>query len=243
MKIAICGICGRNGSTLLETAREEGVDVAFGIDVSPRECGVPVYTSFDKTQEKVDCIIDFSHKSALKDILAYAESTHTPCVLAVTGYDENDVKAIERASLNIPIYLSSNYSQGIVATEKALSAIIDAGFENADVEIVEYHHRRKKDAPSGTALRLAEAINSRTGGKISVFPHENTEREPKGICLHAVRAGTIPGKHEISFFLPDEVITVTHEAYSKKVFARGALSAFRFLISKNKGLFGNKPLP
>lgn len=242
MKIAICGICGRNGSTLLETAKEEGIEVAFGVDVSPRECGVPVYTSFENAREKVDCIIDFSHKSALKDILPYAERTHTPCVLAVTGYDANDVKAIERASLNIPIYLSSNYSAGIAATEKALSAIIDTGFENADVEIVEYHHRRKKDAPSGTALRLAEAIRARTGGKISFFTHENEEREPREICIRSVRAGTIPGKHVISFFMPDEILTVTHEAYSKKIFARGALSASEFLIQKNKGLFGNKPL-
>lgn len=240
MRIAICGICGRNGSILLETAREEGIEVAFGIDVFPRECGVPVCTSFENAGEKVDCIIDFSNKSALYDILAYAERTLTPCVLAVTGYDDCDIKSIERASESVPIYLSSNYSAGITATKQAISAIINAGFRDADIEIVEYHHCRKKDAPSGTALRIAEFISYLTGGKITLYRPENAKREPKEICLHSVRGGTVPGKHEITFFMPDETISVTHEAYSPKIFARGALNASKFLVQKNKGLYGDK---
>lgn len=241
MKVGICGISGKMGSIVLKTAIEQGHEVTFGVDPCPTECGIPIYGSFCDGMPYADCIIDFSDKKAIDGLLAFATARSTPCVIATTDFGEAEKDAICAAAHRIPIYLSSNYSVGIAAVEVALRDILRSGFRETDVEIIEYHHKNKKDAPSGTALRLAQVVHEETGGNISMFRHPDMPRNDNEICLHAVRGGSLPGKHEVLLFTPDETITITHEAHSKRIFALGALKAAEFLIAKEKGLYSGSP--
>ena len=183
-------------------------------------------------------LIDFSVKNALSEILNYALKVKVPVVLCTTGYDSEDVKLIKKASSSIPVFRSGNMSLGVnlllELVKKATSVI-----PNSDIEITETHHNQKVDAPSGTAVMIADAVNSALEiprpvicGREGMVGKRGTE-----IGMHSLRGGTVVGKHSVSFFLNDEVITLTHEAESKQVFAEGAVKAAAFMVGKSAGLY------
>ncbi len=237
------GCNGRMGQVITEIAA--GMDdcrIVAGIDVvDNRENGYPVFQSMDDCDIRADVIIDFSTKSAVDGLLAYAVRTGTPVVVCTTGLSEEQLRAVEEASSRVAVLRSANMSLGINTLLKLLrqaaSVLAPAGF---DMEIVEKHHNQKIDAPSGTALALADALNDAAGQEYQYAYDRSQRREkrsPKEIGISAVRGGTIVGEHEVIFAGIDEVIELKHTAYSKAIFAKGALEAACFLAGKPAGMY------
>lgn len=245
-RILLCGACGKMGGNVLSLALEdENIEVVCGVDLFPKEIGIPVYKSFSEVQEEADVIIDFSSPAALAERLEYAKNKGLGIVLASTGFTESDLALIEEYSKEIAVFKTANLSLGVNLMQalcKAAAQVLGEGF---DVEIIERHHNLKKDAPSGTALMLADSVNEAfNGGKEYVYGRSGIvgAREKKEIGIHAVRGGTIVGEHEVCFAGEDEVITITHTAASKRVFAAGALRAAKFLKGKGAGRYEMKDL-
>ncbi len=213
-------------------AEREDCCVAAGIDLAEGERAFPVYTDPEKCSVKADAIIDFSSPASLENLLGHALRTKTPVVIATTGYNEEQIARIKAAAQEIPVFFSFNMSLGInLLAELARMAAAFLGSQ-FDVEIVEKHHHRKVDAPSGTALMLADALNEALGGgRVYVYDRHSVRRprEPQEIGIHSVRGGTIVGEHEIIFAGRDEVITLGHSAASREIFAVGAINAAVYL--------------
>ena len=242
-RVILSGCNGHMGQTITGIAAENpDTEIVAGIDINAgTESGYPVYDSIDKCKEEADVIIDFSSPAVLDDLLSYGIKNGIPLVLCTTGYDEAAVKKIEEASKETAVLRSANMSLGINILAKVLKDISgqlkDAGF---DIEIVEKHHRLKKDAPSGTALLLADAVNSSVSKELEyVYDRSgrNEKRPDDEIGISAIRGGTIPGDHDVIFAGTDEVITLSHRAYSKAVFARGAVQAAVFLNGRKPGMY------
>ena len=199
-----------------------------------------IYKSPNDLPEKPDVIIDYSHPSCLNKLLEYCLATGTPVVLATTGYSDDQIAQIKKASEQIPVFFSWNMSLGInllVQLAKKATAILGNQF---DIEIIEKHHNQKIDAPSGTALMIANAINETRENEMKFIYDRHSrrqKREPNEIGLHAVRGGTIVGVHEVIFAGNDETITISHSAASKAVFAEGSVNAAEFIKSKSAGLY------
>ena len=240
--IIIQGIGGRMGHVLCDLiAQREDCRVIAGIDVKDGEQnGISVYDSLDKLEGKGDVIIDFSSPAAVEKALPYCEAHKLPIVVCTTGLSEELQLKVVQLSRSIPVFKSANMSMGInVLSElcKRASAILGV---NYDVEIVEQHHHNKLDAPSGTAIALADVMNQAAGGDYEYVYDRSTRREKrpeKEIGISAVRGGTIVGDHDVIFAGQDEVITFSHMAYSRKLFATGAVSAARFLAGKPAGMY------
>ncbi len=238
MNILLCGCCGRMGRMVTELAAAQGETIICGVDVSPSPMPYPVHDCLTKVHEKFDVIIDFSSAQGLEGLLKFAEERHVPVLLAATGYTDGDLVRIQDSAKNIPIFKTGNLSLGVnllqMLVEKAAKVLGD-GF---DVEIIERHHNQKKDAPSGTALMLAESVK-KAGEKENVYGRHGMvgAREKSEIGIHAVRGGTIVGEHEVMFAGEDEIVTLSHSARSRKVFAAGALKAAAWLIGKPAGLY------
>ena len=229
-EIVIQGIGGRMGHVLCDMiAQREDCCVVAGIDVKDGEQnGIPVYDSLEKLNGKGDVVIDFSSPAAVEKALPYCEAHKLPIVVCTTGLSEELQLKVVQLSRTVPVFKSANMSMGInVLSElcKRASAILGV---NYDVEIVEQHHHNKLDAPSGTALMLADASN-----RSSV----RQKRDPKEIGISSVRGGSIVGDHEVLFCGPDEVITLKHTAYSRSIFANGAINAAVYLAKKEPGLY------
>ncbi len=239
MKIWISGAAGHMGQAVAQLAKEQGIEVLGGID--QREAiGLTVYPGFASLPEAGDAIIDFSAPSALDGLLQYAVNHKVPCVLATTGYTDEQLAKIDKASGSIPIFRSANMSVGIALLRKLAREAAAALGENFDIEIVEAHHRRKKDAPSGTALMLYNAVRDALGETSpAVFGREgrNCPREKGEIGIHALRGGTVTGEHQVCFLGDMERITLSHSAENRAVFAAGALRAAAFLIGKAPGMY------
>lgn len=240
--IILCGCNGKMGRviTACVNSRDDARIVA-GVDINTDTLSsYPVYDSFDKITEKADVIIDFSHPSTLENLLAFAQKTATPLVLATTGFSASQTEKIKALANNIPLFFTFNMSLGInllVALSKKAARVLDGNF---DVEIIEKHHNQKLDAPSGTAIMLAEAINETYDNKMiyEYDRHSKREKRPANqIGIHSVRGGNIVGEHEVIFAGHDEVISLTHTATSKEVFAVGALKAALFMKGKTSGLY------
>lgn len=206
----------------------------------------PVYATIDACDVPVDVIIDFSTAKAIKPLLTYAVSKRIPVVVCTTGLSEEDLTLVHEASKVIPVFFSANMSLGvnllITLAKRATEILSDSGF---DIEIIEKHHNQKIDAPSGTALAIADAINESLDDAYALRFDRSTVREkrPKQeIGIHAVRGGTIVGDHDILFAGTDEVITLSHTATSKEVFAVGALKAAQFIVSRKAGLYNMEHL-
>ena len=240
--IIIQGIGGRMGHVLCDLiAQREDCRVIAGIDVKDGEQnGIPVYDSLDKLEGKGDVIIDFSSPAAVEKALPYCEAHKLPIVVCTTGLSEELQLKVVQLSRSIQVFKSANMSMGInVLSElcKRASAILGV---NYDVEIVEQHHHNKLDAPSGTALMLADAINEENDGAYHyVYDRSSVrqKRDPKEIGISSVRGGSIVGDHEVLFCGPDEVITLKHTAYSRNIFANGAINAAVYLAKKEPGLY------
>ena len=207
--------------------------------------GVPVYDGFDKISAAADAVVDFSAAANLYNVLSYCERTGAAAILCATGYSEEDLKTIERASGKIPLFKTANLSVGVNLLQKLVKEAAAFLGENFDVEIIEKHHHNKLDAPSGTALMIADELC----GASPVPYHyvydrhaERRKREPTEIGIHAVRGGSIVGEHEVIFAGPEEVITISHSAGSREGFANGALNAAVFLAGKPAGMYNMKDL-
>ncbi len=240
MKIIVCGASGRMGRQLLCSIEESAgaFEALAAVDVLPSETSCPFYTSLDAVGEKADVLIDFSHHSASKAIIDYAKKTKTAVIIATTGQTEEEKKLITDASSEIPVFFSGNMSLGI-ALLASLAAKTAALFPDADIEIVETHHHMKQDVPSGTALLLAERMKEARNGNATfcVGRHENGLRPAQEIGIHSLRLGGIVGEHEIRVNTGTQCITLKHEAYSRALFAEGALAAASYLEGRGAGLY------
>ena len=235
LKILLSGACGRMGRQVANLAEDEQAVIACGVDVHVEQwSNFPVYPSFSLVEEQTDVIVDFSRPESLPALLEYAKAHHLPVVLASTGYNEEDLAAIGEAGKVIPIFRSANMSLGVyvLKTLAHQAAKLLPGF---DIEIIEKHHNQKIDAPSGTALMLYDAVSN--ADTVPVFGRNGRtqKREKQEIGLHAIRGGTVPGEHEVGFYGPSEVVTLSHSAQDRSIFARGALKAAKFIESQKPG--------
>ncbi len=215
-----------------------GAKLCAGVDINPiSKPEAPVYTSFDKVKEAPDCIIDFSHHTATPALLKYAVDNNIPIVLCTTGHDEGELALIAEAAKEIAIFHSANMSLG-VALLCELAKTAARTFPDADIEIIEKHHNRKLDAPSGTALLLAREIQKiREKAFFSFGRQGQAKRMPDEIGIHAVRMGNIVGEHEVIVGTDTQTITLKHEAHSRSLFAEGAVVAADFIKDKCAGLY------
>ncbi len=245
-KLILVGACGKMGRVVADiVSKRDDCSIAAGVDKFPKECAFPVYDSIFDVLEDADAVIDFSHPSALNDLLEYTKNTGTPLVLATTGYDDKQKNLIADASKHSPIFFTYNMSMGInllANLAKKAAQVLGSSF---DIEIIEKHHNQKIDAPSGTALMLADAVCEIKDTPMKYVYDRHSKREKRmqnEIGLHAVRGGTIVGEHDIIFAGRDEIITLSHSARSKEVFAVGAVNAAVYMSDKPAGLYDMKEL-
>lgn len=243
IKILMHGCNGKMGRMITEIVKnDENAVIAAGVDKYtevPNE--YPVFDSIDKCDVDVDVVIDFSTAKAVDSLLDYCVEKKLPVVLCTTGLSEEQLKKVEEASNETAILKSANMSLGINLLLKLLKdaakVLAPSGY---DIEIVERHHNQKLDAPSGTALALADSVNDALDNEYHyVYDRSQVrqKREKKEIGISAVRGGTIVGDHEVIFAGTDEVIEFTHTAYSRSVFAKGAVEAGKFLAGKTPGMY------
>ncbi len=240
IKILLCGICGKMGQNVLSLCEnDEEIKVICGVDAHLSTSLVPIYTSFNQISEHPDVIVDFSSPAALDGELEYAEKHKIPVVLATTGYTAAQLERIEKATKSIAVFKTANFSLGVNLLVKLVNKVAEALGEKFDVEIIERHHNQKVDAPSGTALMLADGVNAAYSGGKQYLNGRNGTVGKRGneIGIHAVRGGTIVGEHEVMFAGEDEIITLSHSARSKKVFAAGAIKAAKWLAGKPAGKY------
>ncbi len=241
INIMVYGALGRMGS-LVVNAVERAEDMALAAAADALSQGGAVKRELADVTESVDAVIDFSHHTLTPALLDWCAEKRLPLVLCTTGHDGAERAAIEAAAERIPIFFSANMSMGIAAlTELARRAA--ALFPEADIEIVEAHHNRKLDAPSGTALMLARALQEvRPGAELSLGRSGMGKRKKNEIGIHAVRMGALPGTHAVLISTDSETLTLKHEAHDRSLFADGALTAARFIVGKPSGLYDMRDL-
>lgn len=241
LKIILSGCSGKMGSVITELVEnEQDAQIVAGVDPFFKEgLKYPVHPNFNDLP-KADVIIDFSNPVALDNILEYAIKNNVALVAATTGYNNAQIDKIKAAAKKIPVFFTFNMSLGInllTSLVQRAAAVLGNGF---DIEIIEKHHNQKIDAPSGTAIMLANALNETLDNKMIYEYDRHSKREKRGnneIGIHSVRGGTIVGEHEVIFAGNNEVLTLTHQAFSKNVFAVGAVRAAKFLKGKPAGLY------
>lgn len=240
MNIILIGACGRMGRAVAARSEEFGAQIVCGVDRVCAELPFPLYQSIDEVTEQADGVIDFSSAQSLSSTLAFCKRRNLPVLLAATGYTDDDQKTIAEYAKSVAIFKTGNLSLGVNLLQLLVKKAAAALGESFDTEIIERHHNRKKDAPSGTALMLAESVNEGFGAhKKFVCGRQGIvgERTKEEIGIHAVRGGTIVGEHEVMFAGEDEIITLSHSARSRNVFASGALCAAQWLTGKSAGLY------
>ncbi len=241
-RIIMTGCNGKMGKNISEiVAADEDAKIVAGVDISEEIRDYPVYKKIGDVKEEADVVIDFSTPKVLDEILSFAVEKQIPTVLCTTGYSAEQIEQINQTANKVALLRSANMSLGINTMIKVMETVAktlaDAGF---DIEIVEKHHNQKLDAPSGTALALADVINRELDNDYAYKYDRSTLREKrpkKEIGISAVRGGTIVGEHEVIFAGTDEVIEFKHTAYSKAIFGKGAVQAAKFLKGKNAGLY------
>ena len=242
VKAIMNGCNGAMGRVITDIiANDEAIEIVAGVDMNTDiQAGYPVFKTLEECPA-ADVIIDFSVAKATDGVLAFCEATKTPLVLCTTGLSEEQLANVKKLSESSAVLRSANMSVGINLLLKVLKEIspilADAGF---DIEIVEKHHNRKLDAPSGTAIALADSINESLDNAYHYKydrSSERVKRDKKEIGIQAVRGGTIVGEHDIIFAGQDEVITLNHTAYSRAIFGKGAVQAAKFLAGKGAGLY------
>ena len=245
MKILLHGLCGHMGQEVVKlvAAGYKNAVLTAGVDAfATGNEAVPCAKSFDGADPNVDCIVDFSHHSQTLPLLAFAKKHRLPIVLSTTGQTEEELAAIYEASREIPIFYSANMSFG-VALLIELAKKTAAAMPEAEIEIVESHHDRKIDAPSGTAKMLVDALCE---VRPTAYPHLGRsgqgKRTPEEIGVHSLRMGNVVGIHEVIVATQNQTITLKHEAHSRALFAEGALTAAAFLCGKPSGLYNMKDM-
>lgn len=249
VNIILSGCGGRMGRAIVAAASaDDGCRILAGIDVNADAvapaCEFPVYQSINDLPDKADVIVDFSHHTALPALADYAVKTGTPIVVATTGHTEEEKAIMLEASKNVAIFFSGNMSIGInLLIELCKNAAATLG-ESFDVEIIEKHHNQKLDAPSGTAIMIADAIKEERTETEYVYDRHSVRaaRKSSEVGIHSVRGGTIVGEHEVLFAGANETITISHSAASREIFAGGALRAAKYLAPKSAGLYNMSDL-
>jgi 4-hydroxy-tetrahydrodipicolinate reductase len=241
IKAILVGACGKMGNNICDCAQtDDEITIVCGVDKFNNGKNFPIFPTFAEINVDADVLIDFSSVALLDDLLDFAKSKKMPVVIATTGYSDAQIEKIKAASKEIPVFFTFNMSIGVnllCTLAKKAASILGDGF---DVEIIEKHHNQKIDAPSGTAIMLGNAINSVFDDKLNYEydRHSKRAKRPKNeIGFHSVRGGTIVGEHDVIFAGRDEVVTLSHQATSKQVFAVGAIRAAKFISDKPAGLY------
>ncbi len=239
--IILSGCSGKMGASIINCASTRtDCKIVAGVDIVKPASGEFTFAkSFAELETEADVIIDFSNPAVLDSMLEYASENKLPCVICTTGFNEEQKQKIVEASKVIPVFYSGNMSLGInliIELAKKAAAVFGDDF---DIEIVEQHHNQKLDAPSGTALMIADAVSEvKTDAEYVYDRHAyRKKRDKKEIGIHSVRGGNIVGEHEIIFAGTDEVLKISHSARSKTVFAVGALNGAVFLKGKAPGMY------
>jgi 4-hydroxy-tetrahydrodipicolinate reductase len=243
VRMIMHGCNGRMGRTIEDLVRDdEGIEIVAGIDAYgdvPHE--FPVFRTLDKCDVKADVIVDFSNASAVDGLLNYCAVHRLPVVLCSTGLSDQQLVKVKETSAKVAVLKSANMSVGVNVLLKVLKDVSPilaaAGF---DIEIVEKHHNQKLDSPSGTAIALADSINESMNNEYEYVydrSQRRMKRPEKEIGISAVRGGTIVGDHDVIFAGRDEVVTLSHRAYSRAIFGKGAIEAAKFLSDKGPGLY------
>ena len=240
-KIILSGCLGRMGKAITEIVENiEEAQIVCGFDVADTDVSYPVYKDYADIEVSADVIIDFSHPSNFDNIMSFAKKNNLPIIMATTGLSHEQRAELSASAKDIPVFFSANMSLGInllIKLCKDATKILEKDF---DIEIIEKHHNKKLDAPSGTALAIADAIaETMTDSANYIYERQSVrkQREKNDIGIHAVRGGTIVGEHDVIFAGPDEVITLSHSAASREVFAQGAVKAAMFMKGKPKGFY------
>lgn len=247
INILLSGACGRMGQAISAMCdQRDDIRISCGFDLNKSMVvNFPVYDDYDKIKEDADVIIDFSNPSNTENLLAYAISINKPCVIATTGLIKKQIDLLHEASAKIPVFFSANMSLGvnlIIALAQRAAKILGNSF---DIEIIEKHHNQKLDAPSGTALAIADAISDslKTAPNYIYDRHSARKKRDKNeIGLHAIRGGTIVGEHDVLFAGNNEIVQISHSATSRDVFATGAIRAAEFIYNKPCGMYSMNDL-
>ncbi|MGI6703603.1 MAG: 4-hydroxy-tetrahydrodipicolinate reductase [Clostridia bacterium] len=243
IKAVLNGCNGKMGRMISEeVSKVPDIEIVAGVDknadVNP--CGYPVFESIDLFNGQADVIIDFSRPDSVFSLVPYAIDTKTALMVATTGLSKEHSELLERAAKTVPVFHTANMSVGVNVVKDLCRSVASVLTEGFDVEITEFHHNQKADAPSGTALMLAEAVRDARGGN-SKFVYgrapQTGKRTESEIGIHAVRGGTMPGEHSVLFAGPDEIIEIRHLALSRRIFALGTLRAARFIVRQGPGLY------
>lgn len=236
MRVIVHGATGAMGQHMVRLAESGCLGSSLAAKVSP-EGGEGVLLTLGEVQAEADVVVDFSHHTAVYDLLDFCEERGLPVVIATTGFTTEELSRIAAAASRIPVFRTANLSMGVAVLCKLAKDAAKA-FPEADIEIVEIHHRRKLDAPSGTALMLAEAVREvRPDSEILCGRAGQRKRESGEIGVQSVRMGNVVGIHEIHIATDTQVLTLRHEAQNRALFAEGAMTAARFLLGKPAGLY------
>lgn len=240
--IILCGCNGKMGHVVVSSALSgDSCNIVCGVDAfGENNYKFPTYKNFSQINEKADVVIDFSNPASLDDLLEYCINNSIPVVICTTGYSPEQVNKITEASKKIPVFYSGNMSLGVnllIELAKQATKVLGNDF---DIEIVEKHHNQKVDAPSGTALMIADGISEELEKEPQYVYDRHAYRRKRSkdeIGIHAIRGGTIVGEHDVIFAGHDEVVTISHQSQSKELFSTGALNAAQFIVGKPAGMY------
>ena len=247
-EIILCGAAGRMGRAVTAAAAANNCKIVAGVERAeciPSSAGdFNIVSNIVEITVHADVIVDFSHHSAVDQLIPYAKKNHIPLVIATTGHNEEELSRLHKLSATVPVFYSRNMSLGINLLLNLCKKAASILGEDYDVEIIEKHHNQKLDAPSGTALMLAEAIKKVRGESEFIFDRttEHRLRRKNEIGIQSVRGGNIIGEHEVMFCGNNEVITLSHSASNRELLADGALRAAAFIKTKKKGMYSMKEL-
>lgn len=240
MILLIHGIAGRMGREVARLALDgyHGTEGAVGVDAYGSVDGVECFSALADVNTKADCIVDFSNHTATKTLTEYAVNAGLPLVVCTTGQTDEEIAMIHEAAKSVPVFFSANMSVGIALLVE-LAKTAARAIPDAEIEIIEKHHNKKLDAPSGTALMIAEELAAERDNTEFVYDRQSVRRERSRseIGIHSVRGGTIVGEHEVIFAGNNEIVTLSHTATSREIFANGAVKAAEFVAGKPAGMY------
>lgn len=241
----LCGCLGRMGLEVIETAKDY-VDIKIVAGIAKKEASMekkfPIFKYFDDVNVNCDVVLDFSHPLCLDSILKFVTRRNIPAVICTTGYDEFHMLKIKEAAKIVPVFLSCNTSRGINILAEIIKTTKSLLGRDYDIEIIEKHHNKKADAPSGTALMLAREVSNENTKYVYDRTHYKSQRMKNEIGIHTVRCGGMKGEHEIIFANEYETLVFKHSANSRKLFAHGALEAVRFIVDMVPGMYNVRDL-
>ena len=239
LRVIISGYSGSMGKVLTKCVNEDSeLEIVCGVSRDEIDVPFKTYNKMSEVEENADVIIDFSHHSTIDDVLGYATKTKTPLVIATTGFNEDELNRIEDASKIIPIFHSSNMSLGVNVLVKLVKEAAKA-LNGFDIEIIEKHHNKKLDSPSGTAVMIANGVKEVLPDSEFIYGRHgrSDKRNATEVGIHAIRGGTIVGEHTTIFAGHDEIVEIKHTAQSKDIFAQGSIAAAKFLVKQEPGYY------